>query len=496
VIRSFILCVCLFALLLPQTAHCADVFSNDGQYRSLPANQQPSFLLKYIINKPCSLVCFVDKLSRSQNKGWLDLWFDSQCRSDPSLENFCQQKNSLLADYKKMIDCNNQEVFEEPTGRKLSLSDKLIALASESSDLPEFLAKAKGIANANDYRLLQKTFEQFDNPYEKLIWQPRLPSLKQQLKEFQEQAAEQKMTERLATVQHFMQSNWKTGLPITIVLMPLPEPPSNKRSTVCRSLGALQTVELLPETKFRDKSDVLFHELCHAFWFAKPDHEKFEAEFQMPQLGLVPMTEQYEGMATAIAQGWYSKASFGHSPKNWYSDQIINRYAHLLAPLYASYLNEGKPIDLQFARKAAVIYFTRFPGVARDVKATSGFLIVLQREYPGLEQLRNDLSKAMPRSREMSFCFFESPKTIEDYHSTSAVQMAVLLAHKDLNELTELGLSAAQITELQEQYSDTANIRLNNRRFLVCIADKFAEQELLLRHILKSGKWPAPINEQ
>jgi hypothetical protein len=481
----------LFNLAILVISGFQPLWAQDEVVPVVDIKKDASVSIKYVISEPCALVCFVGTLSKGDQAPWIKNWYETQCLISKSFST--KNDKQILNEYLELIQRNNnQSAFEDPTGRRLSLAEKMITIASQTSELSAFLERIRPLVKDDDYKIVKNTLQHFSHPYEKLIWQPRLTRLRMQQSEFEQKSAEFKMTDRLMRVLRFMNPTWQPNLPFKIVLLPLPEPPGKNKSTGGQSFGSIQTVELLPDTTFRKKGDVIFHELCHALWFSKPEHTEFEKLFRVSE-GSLPMTELYEGMATSIAQGWFAKEAFGKSPKTWYGDSIIDRYARSVEPLYSSYLNSNKEIDLSFAEQSTKIYFEKFGSATRDIRSCSGFLLISEQELSDVNEFRQVLSKLLPRSRELSITInVDSQESRDAFQGTSAKQTAILLSSSELEKLISFGVSSTQIEILKKQPNGATNIQVGDKKILVCKADNLTDQRMLLLNILSRRQWPRP----
>jgi hypothetical protein len=292
----------------------------------------------------------------------------------------------------------------------------------------------------------------------------------------------------LCQVQSFMKAPWVPGVPFTIVLVPLPINGNHKHG---ESFGTVQVVEVRPSDSFEKSADVVFHEACHALWFSKKDLDQANAKFATAGGEVLPLTELYESMATALAQGCFSEQAFGKTSRSWYRDKVIDDYSHKVVKLYASYLNAGRSIDDQFCRNAAEIFFKDHPDANRDISLITEIL-VLADEIPDAPKLEADLYKALPRTRGCSICLLgaaDTPKVFDEFERPNA---CALVSTGSLYKLISLGVSLAQIEQLKTATTPVA-IDVENKRLLVCIAPTPAEQIKLLFQCLKKSKWPLSL---
>jgi len=449
------------------------------------ASGRKELKINFVISEPCSLLAFLDALSeRRHTTFWIKDWYwkkrDAGAR---------EQDRAVVAEYKMLMEQDSSTYsFADESGRNLDLDQKMLALAAECTDLDAFLARAKGNLQEKDFDSLQHVLRYFAPLYHDIYWLPQLPTLERQLNQFREQAAHTKMPECLAAVKHFMKAPWPDDLPFVIVLVPLPV---QGKGTHGESMGRVQVVELLPDSPFRKDADVVFHEACHALWFSKKDLAAADKMFVTADGRKLPLTELYEGMATALGQGCFATEAFAATPKSWYADATINRYAHEVFPLYADYLNSEKEIDAAFCRKAAERYFRLFPGNDLPIKETEAYLI-LADNISDLPRFKAAVYKAMPRLREMSISApLDDPATVrsfKSYRDSDGKHMAVLTSSENLYKLVELDVTMDQIEVLSHK-PGAMNLKVGGKEILFCIAADPANQEKLFFDCLKKSRW-------
>lgn len=454
-----------------------------------PGMMKEPIKINFVISEPCSLVEFINILAGGNHTTeWVKEWYQTRCRSERSMSNY----GIILDKYKSIVyRHNNPYRFVEKTGARLELDEKLLAIAADCSTLAELLQKIKSIVKAQDFGTLRTTFEHFEPLYRTLVWEPRLPQLQQQLNEFRREAEATKMAERLDAVKKFLKAPWVKGLPFTIVLVPLPV---KGHGTHGQSMGAVQTIELMPGDTFKDQSDVVFHEACHALWFSKRDEESAIRQFHVPGVGVLPRTELYEGMATALGQGWFAEQAFGQPVKSsWYADKTIDRYSRAVFPLYSSYLKSGREIDSEFAKKATLIYFKQFPDAPREIQQTSCYLIVADK-ISDFSSFNAKLRKALPRLRDVVISFpIDNQRSIKSFKESQAEHAAVLASPTSLGKLSKLGLSSEQIEILKNSNRKNVVLKIGQMEVLFCLAATCDLQEQQLFAYLTNKTWTLPI---
>jgi hypothetical protein len=459
-----------------------------GAETSHQSNTTP-LKIQFVASEPCALVMFVNILAeRHHTTTWVKGWYEKKCKATPGQTNNLQTDKPHLNAYRKLIDREEKHfTYVDEVGRNRSIDEVIMCEAARSNYIPELLTRLKGKLSPEDISSLQDVIYYFEPIYQELIWQPRSANFKKQVEEFRQQTIATKMCERLTQVKQFLNSPWKSDVPFIVALSPLP---MNGKSSSGQSMGIVQTVELKPSEKFRDAADVVFHEAVHALWFAKKDADETMKLFSIPGKGSLPITELYEGMATALGQGWYSKLAFERTQKNWYSDSIINHYAQVVEPLYADYLKQGRKLDAAFAKEATAVYYRMYPHVESQINLTSCYL-VLADEMEDFAGFRKQLYTAMPRLRE---CSINTPinakEGFAEFSQSHAERAAILTSVSKVEQLKGLGLPQSEVEKLKRIPSGFTTITFGGRKVLFCLAETSNEQKKIFLDVLKQRNWP------
>lgn len=146
----------------------------------------------------------------------------------------------------------------------------------------------------------------------------------------------------------FYRGTLPKGDPPTIALIPYLKAPGEERSlTRGHNLGNLQVVEVVMGKPDPDRAGACFHEFVHGLWSGQGETEqqRWQARFEAQGLiGRLAYVQLNEGLATAIGNGWFNQKVTGVlSPKDWYSDPVINAYGKALYPLIVEALEAGRP---------------------------------------------------------------------------------------------------------------------------------------------------------
>ncbi len=445
--------------------------------------------IDFVASEPCALVMFVNILAeRDHTTKWVKDWYEKKCKETPSLSKNLETDKAPLAAYRKLI--NREEKRSENVdeiGMHRNTDEVILCQAARSNYIAELIIKLKDKLPPEEINSLQDVLNYFEPIYQELVWKPRSTVFQKQVEEFKTQTAKTKMCERLTEVKHFLNSPWKSETPFIVALAPLP---ANGKSSSGQSMGIVQTVELKPVEKFKDAADVVFHEAVHALWFAKKDTAKTMKLFSIPGKGSLPITELYEGMATALGQGWFSKQAFGRTPKSWYADSIINHYAQVVQPLYADYLKQGRKLDAAFGKEATAVYYRMYRHVENQINVTSSYL-VLADEMEDFTGFRKEVYKAMPRLREFSINTpINAKEGFKEFEECHAERAAVLTSVSKVEQLTALGLSQSDIHRLKQIPNGFTTITFGGRKVLFCLAETSDQQKKIFLDVIKQPKWP------
>jgi hypothetical protein len=448
--------------------------------------------IRFVTSQPCSLICFLDAIAqRPHTTKWLRGWYEQARQKQTQAENdLLKDDDDVLKDYQSLLNQQSSAYnFSDPTGRQLDLRQKLIYEAASCQTVEQFLDRCAKFMKTKDLEKLTKIINYFEMPYFDLVWDPSQPALQRQLKEFQDKSIECKLNEKLSQVQVFLNAPWVEKLPFTVVLSPLPV---DQKGTHGESLGAVQVVELLPKHTFKSQADVVFHEAVHSLWFSKKDEEAVRNLFVYPGKGQLPMTELYEGMATALGQGWFAKEAFGKTLKSWYADETINRYAHLVYPVYSDYLRQGKALDADFAEKTTRIYFEKMPQDISTIKQTDSIIVVAD-DFSDFSTFKSKLERALPRLRESQISSpMNAKETIESFRKSSVERGIVMCSVTHVDQLEALGFSGEQIQKLKTRNnSQPVTLLVGSKKITVCIADSADQREGKALSLLAQKQWPS-----
>ncbi len=436
--------------------------------------------LNLLISEPCSLMRFMDCISeRHHTTSWVKTWY-KKARGEKAAAD-----KKFISDYQNLMQSTANKVYRDETGREQDLDQYILCLASQSKNIPDFVSKVKKELEEKQFEKLKAVIEHFSPIYHEMLWLPRLPELQKQLATAQESVVSTQLTERLQKVQHFMNANWPSGISCNVVLIPLPEFKLEHKNTSGENLGRIQIVEVLPGEKLKINLDVVFHECCHALWHTSRAQDSTNKEFQKHPNGFEAFSELNEGMATALGQGWFSKQAYGKVQKNWYVDEVVDKYAHALYPPITKYMNSDKVIDAEFARLATEIFSKKLKNTVNSRQLITAFDVYCDKLDSSAE-LRKSIQTAIPRLHSFSLsCPLDNPQSLEAYRNSASRLMAFLVPQDKVSSLRSWGFSATEIDNVISSKGLTV-VQKGDRKILFCVAPTSQQQtELLVKALQK-----------
>ena len=437
--------------------------------------------VNFVISEACALIRFLDSVSeRPHTTNWIPEWYFKHRGGDTSKD------KKLIADYRNLMD-NSQREFSDESGRQQDLNQRILSLSAQCQSMPELLTKIKSLFKANEYTKIKSVLEHFDPIFRALIWEQSLPVLEKQLTEYKDWATKSKMGERMSAVKRFMKAPWVKGLPITVVLVPIPKPDMKHASHSGESLGKVQLVEMLPDSTFKNDADVVFHEACHALWHTRKDQDKVRRDFEKFN-AYTAYSELDEGMATALGQGWFAKMAFAKTPKSWYNDPITNTYGHALYPIVKDYLKNEKSIDEEFAKKAAAVFKKNFPDT--DGLDMTSFFEIFCDGLSEITHFHQELRIALPRLKSLSMSSpIDNAESMSSFRNSGNRHSAVLISKSKLSNLVDWGVPAEKVEQLRAA-KDPLAFKIGQKEVIFCVADTTDEQQRMLFSVLSKKKWP------
>ena len=235
-------------------------------------------------------------------------------------------------------------------------------------DLADLAGRTAQLLPPVEHRRLLEILRSFGPAYDALIWRPsraKLERYRRRLAALAHRAGVRKMFDRAA---RFYGSAWPDGLPLTVVLHPVPGARGHTTAYVIAHVAPMEA--LLDEKDLAGRFGVLFHELCHALYESQPARRQAELErwFAADASPYAALAHGLlnEGLATALGNGWAREQATGElDPDPWYSDPQIDGFARALHPLVVDYLARGRSMDRELVTETVARYRARFPDAPR-----------------------------------------------------------------------------------------------------------------------------------
>lgn len=185
--------------------------------------------------------------------------------------------------------------------------------------------------------------------------------------------------------------------PLRVELVPLPRhslPPGT--SLRSQSLGTLQVVERPLPSRPGDGLDIVLHEAGHHLFGSSRSFPRLLEGIGVLDPGagrLLAGGLLEEALATIF--GVRAGGELGIRPgTQWYQDSDIDRLARLLAPIFESYLERGRPLDEPFARLVVAGFRHLWPRAEARVTMAFGEITLVTGSldpFRGMGELRSCL---------------------------------------------------------------------------------------------------------
>lgn len=269
--------------------------------------------------------------------------------------------------------------------------------------------------------------------YEKLIYRPCLPGLTDQLRELEAELRE--APERLATVAALYDSTWPPDEAFVVALTPIPRRPEEHFEAFGHSDGWFEVVEAPQGAPVKGQAGVILHELCHSLWSNRSPETVERLKRAFPEAAYDQLNE---GLATALGNGWFGQ---GRPDQPWYNDPIIDGFAKALLPLLLPYLEARKPLDEEFAARAAAAFAARFPEADTDpVVVLRKVLLIANSDEIQRGGFQERVASLGPMRAIYAATPLSSPETLERYQSFQGA-VIFLVKPSERGLLTPFGLT-------------------------------------------------------
>ena len=460
----------LSVLLIADFGFCSDSLAAPS------TDQTSSVKIEFNISEPLGLLRFVNGISKQSDEG--QSYYDFFILH----HKLNKEDKELLRRYQRLQKSDAE--FEIPSGRKLSLHQRLTAAACSTKSFEDFFKEASQFCKNDEFDTLQVVMNHFRPVYEQLIWKPLSPQLNKDLAWFR--TNEQAYTRLLATVALLFQSSAGREQPLKASLVPVPTEVKKEGNgfhfissafSENLDLAVVQSVEIVPadtiagfndprvnNNRSLEDNDGLIHELVHMLWaFRSPEFKKallaaFEKSGRQFNYDLLN-----ESQAAAIQAWFYRQVRGKDKSGRWYDNSYVDRYAKALLPILQEYVSaDGSATVINaddYAQKAMKAFDTTFPKWQEDPQIMLWRSQIVQAPISS-ENLAADLNEKLfdfgGGDHRISLVKGETwPMKFAQYLKHPELTTVFLLHPNQIDLLHKyFGLGEQQVKELNEAVKD------------------------------------------
>lgn len=280
--------------------------------------------------------------------------------------------NRIVNEYSKLNLSYSNTKSEYPEKRIMFFDTKyfLWNAASNASSIEDFSQRITGILPHYTHNSLISSFKKIEPFYDSLIWekeQDNIRRIERQLSDYRKT-----ISKLYSNVSHFYGTPWNHEIPFKILLYPIP---LNEGQTYAIPRGNALICGFLSHNKDDYKSllGIVVHEMCHVLYYEQfPERQhQIDKWFSSSESSYAKFAYQFidEALATAIGNGWAYEKIFGEmDTSSWYNNLYIDGFAHTLFPVVKEYIENKKPMDIAFVKKAIQLFKEAFPNADRETK--------------------------------------------------------------------------------------------------------------------------------
>lgn len=356
-------------------------------------------IVRFKASKPYAILGFLETASGSASQSsTLAAFIDQKIGKTDTIF------SKLAHDFSQINLSYNYKRDELPANRHQyrSTYDLLIIAAVKSDNLASFRENSIGILPNSTHQELFRILAAAESYYDRVIWDPSLPSLDQQilgLKKYESTA-----NELFRLFRTFYHSSWTNDIPFVVSIYPIPGRSGNTSATP--HANSLCVGVLTDKSDPAGTMSVVIHEMCHVLYDEEVGsfQHQLDSAFMASSSPFKNIAYNFfdEALATALGNGWaYEKMTGKPDTTSWYNNEYINGFAHAIFPMVKQYLSQGKVIDPSFIEQAIRLFGEAYPRSLSDysILLNNMYLYADRESGPGRQELRNALGKYFQTSR-------------------------------------------------------------------------------------------------
>jgi len=255
-------------------------------------------------------------------------------------------------------------------GSQASIAPAYLAAAADAASLPDLQRRTVGLLPNEVLVSLDSVYRFFTPAFDTLAWQPHAAELVRQQADYTKFLQDKQLMQQFGRLRTFYGSVWPDNLPYRILLFPQLDQGPDFTNHAWVS-GNVVLLDCHPSSRnFAAGSAIVFHEMSHSL--SVQQRQRLQQQVERWYLGNASPNRRAayylmeEALATFAGEWLYAQQTGQPEAGAWYQDDYIDRYAHALYPLAASYVARGQAIDSVFVGQAISTFDRTFPQAATE----------------------------------------------------------------------------------------------------------------------------------
>jgi hypothetical protein len=324
------------------------------------------------VSRTHCLVRFVETLAGGSNTyGGSRRAFEKTRFNTPAAQRWLRRYRSL--DHEAYFD---REGY--PSGRVGSTGSTepgYLAASADAQDLPDLQRRTAGLLPNEVLMSLDSVYRYFTPAFDTLAWQPHAAELGRLRTAYADFLTKKQLMLKFGQLRTFYGSVWPDALPYRVLLSPQLDVNEGFNGLIfsnhATAIGNLVLLDCHPVSRtFVDGTAIVFHEMSHSLsvqqrlglqqqlegWYLHHPSPNRRAAYNLME----------EALATVAGEWIYAQQTGRTESGEWYHDDYINRYAHVLYPLMTGYVARGQTVDSAFVSQAIGLFDQTFPQAATE----------------------------------------------------------------------------------------------------------------------------------
>ena len=311
-----------------------------------------------------------------------------------------------------------------------TIKDMAWITASNSSSIDDFSERMIGFLPHNKHVEFISLLKETEAYFDAIVWTEEKERIKRIMKQLEPYKS--KIEELYFQVTKFYGTSWDRSIPFRIILNPIPLD-SGVSTAIPKGNALICSFLSKNENDYKGVLGVIIHEMCHILYDAQPVdmQEDIDRWFKESKSEYRKLAYSYinEGLATTLGNGWAYEKIFGEiDTTEWYSNRVINGFAHSLFDLTKSYIDYDRTIDESYIIQAVELYEVTFPEAIDEVELllSEMYLFANSEEEENVIAISDEVRGSFDiRSQTFSTPLYD-PRSIESFSNANITKMFII----------------------------------------------------------------------